>query len=318
MSGPSRVFAVALACMLCAAGCSMRRFAVNRIGDALAGGGATFERDDDVELVGDALPFGLKLIESLLAESPRHQGLLLAACRSFTLYAYGYVHQEADRAAGEDLERANQLRERARRLYLRAGRYGMRALEAKYPGIGQRLETDAAAAVRAVRDPRHVPLLYWNAAALGLAISASRNDAAMLARLPEVEALLGRALELDESWNQGALHEFQVVYASTRPGVAAAELDRLHQHFERAVALSGGKRASAFVGYAESVLVRQQKRAEFRQMLERALAIDAGEEQDFRLANLIAQRRARWLLARIDELFLEEEPGAPAAEEVEK
>ncbi len=315
MSGRNRVFAAALACVLSAGACSMRRFAVNRIGDALAGGGATFERDEDVELVGDALPFGLKLIESLLAESPRHQGLLLAACRGFTLYAYGYVQQEADRAAEQDLERSAQLRERARRLYLRAGRYGMQALEQKYPGIGRRLETDAAAAVRVVRDAKHVPLLYWNAAALGLAISASRNDAAMLARLPEVEALLGRALELDESWNQGALHEFQVVYASTRPGVAAAELDRLRKHFERAVELSGGRRASAFVGYAESVLIRRQQRAEFREMLERALAIDAGEEEDFRLSNRIAQRRARWLLGRIDELFLEEEP---AAEEVRK
>jgi len=318
MFGRNRVFAAALAWMLCAAGCSMRRFAVNRIGDALAAGGATFERDEDVELVGDALPFGLKLIESLLAESPRHSGLLLAACRGFTLYAYGCVQQEADRAAEQDLERGNRLRERARRLYLRAGRYGMQALEQKYPGIGRRLETDAAAAVRAVRDPKHVPLLYWNAAALGLAISASRNDAAMLARLPEVQALLNRALELDESWNQGALHEFQVVYASTRPGVAAAELDRLRKHFERAVELSGGRRASAFVGYAESVLVRQQKRAEFKELLERALAIDPSQEPDFRLSNLIAQRRARWLLARADELFLEEEPAGQTGEEVHK
>lgn len=292
-------------CFLCA--CSMRRFAVNRIGDALATGGSTFETDNDVELVGDALPFGLKLIESLLAESPHHEGLLLAGCRGFTLYAYGYVQQEADRVAPEDLERANELRRRARRLFERASGYGLRALERRYPGIRQALEKDPAQAVAAVRDPQHVPLLYWNAAALGLAISAARGDAAMLARLPEVEALINRALALDGSWNGGALHEFQVIFASARPAAGAFDAARVRKHFERAVELGGGQKASAFVGYAESVLVKEQKRAEFRRMLERALAIDPDKDERTRLMNLIAQRRARWLLSRIDELFLEEE-----------
>ena len=41
------------------------------------------------------------------------------------------------------------------------------------------------------------------AAALGLAISASLDDASMLARLPEVEAMMNRGLELDESWADG-------------------------------------------------------------------------------------------------------------------
>lgn len=101
-----RVLAIAVVLAMGLAGCSMRRFAVNRIGDALAAGGSTFESDEDLELVGDALPFGLKLIESLLAESPRHRGLLLAACRGFTLYAYAYVHQEADRIAPSNAPRS--------------------------------------------------------------------------------------------------------------------------------------------------------------------------------------------------------------------
>mgnify|MGYP001093541322 CR=1 FL=1 len=305
------VRALVLAAMLAAAfgtaGCSMRRFAVNRIGDALAAGGSTFETDNDVELVGDALPFGLKLIESLLAESPQHEGLLLAACRGFTLYAYGYVQQEADRAASEDLDRSNQLRRRARRLFERASGYGFRALEKRYPGMRQALEKDPVQALRVVRDPRHVPLLYWNAAALGLAISAARGDAQMLARLPEVEALIDRALALDERWNDGAIHEFQLIYASTRPGAGGFDAARVRKHFERAVELGGGKKASAFVGFAESVLVREQNRAEFRRMLERALEIDPDKDERTRLMNLIAQRRARWLLGRIDELFFEEE-----------
>jgi predicted anti-sigma-YlaC factor YlaD len=48
-------------------------------------------------------------------------------------------------------------------------------------------------------------------------------------------------------------------------------------------------------------------------MLERALRIDPDQHPETRLANLIAQRRARWMLGRIDDLFLE--ASAPAAKE---
>jgi hypothetical protein len=46
--------------------CSVSQFAVNKVGDALAGGGGTYASDEDPELVGAALPFSLKLVESLL------------------------------------------------------------------------------------------------------------------------------------------------------------------------------------------------------------------------------------------------------------
>ena len=60
-------------------GCAIRELAVNHFGDAIAEGGSAFSADDDAELVRAAAPFSLKLMESLLAESPKHKGLLLAA-----------------------------------------------------------------------------------------------------------------------------------------------------------------------------------------------------------------------------------------------
>ena len=79
-----------------AAGCSIRRMAVDTVGDALAGGGTTFATDDDPELIKAALPFSLKLMESLLVENPNHQGLLFATASGFTQYAYAFVQQDAD------------------------------------------------------------------------------------------------------------------------------------------------------------------------------------------------------------------------------
>ena len=290
--------------ILITTGCSIRKFAINKIGDALAEGTSTYASDDDLELVGDALPFGLKLIESLLAESPDHSGMLLASCRGFVSYSYIYVQQEAEQAADFDLARSRRLRERARRLYERARRHGLHGLSVAYRGILDSLESDPAEALSVVKED-DVPLLYWNAAALGLAISVARNDAAMLARIPEVEAMLTRAIQLDEAWDAGTLHEFEVVLAGAKPG--APDYDRIREHYERAAVLSEGNRASLFVAYAEAVAVPRQDREEFRAMLEKALAVDADEHEEIRLLNLVAQRRARWLMSRIDDLILEDE-----------
>ena len=67
-----------VACCICAmafSGCSIKKIAVNSLGNALSNGSSTFAKDDDPELVGDAIPFALKTMESLLEISPRHRGL---------------------------------------------------------------------------------------------------------------------------------------------------------------------------------------------------------------------------------------------------
>src|SRR5436853_3928015 len=102
-------------------GCaSVQHLAVDKLGNALATQGDSFAADDDPELVGDAIPFSLKLIESLLAQRPAHAGLLLAATCDFTQYGYGWIEQGADELADADPAAAALQRERARRLYLRA------------------------------------------------------------------------------------------------------------------------------------------------------------------------------------------------------
>ena len=99
----------------------------------------------------------------------------------------------------------------------------------------------------------------------------------------------------------GRLSSLGIAPAVDRLGQQA----RARQHFDRALELSAGKLAAPYVTYAEAVCVQQQQRTEFTKYLEAALAIDAYAVPEARLANLVAQRRARWLLGRIDELFVE-------------
>jgi predicted anti-sigma-YlaC factor YlaD len=298
-----------VAAVIAGSGCSLKTYAINKVGDALASGDSVYETDDDLTLVGDALPFGLKLTESLLAQSPHHRGLLLTASRGFVLYSYAYVDSPASVAADEDLDRARELRGRARRLYLRAFQYGIRGLEHSYPGIGTDLLKDPRTAVRRIKTKgksEDIAFMYWTAASLGLAISVSPGDAALLARLPEVQSLLDRALEIDEAWDQGALHEFKVVLAGATPRTPDTALIR--RHYDRAVELSRGKSASIHLAYAEAVSVPLQNTTEFNALIQRALAVNPDDEPATRLVNLLAHRRARWLAARADQLILDVDP----------
>lgn len=295
---------VLLALSIATSGCSVRKFAINKLGDSLANSGTTFASDNDPEFVGQAIPFSLKLIEGLLAESPKHRGLLFAAASGFTQYSYVYVQQPSDELESEDVTRSSGLSIRARNLYLRARDYGLRGLETKHRGFAAALRASPRSAVRTAKAD-DVPLLYWTAVSWGAAISLSKDRPDLIAEQPQVEALVDRAYELNPGFEHGVLDQFLISYESARQGAPGDFAARSKAHFDRAVALTNGQLASPFVAYAESVSVQKQNRAEFQSLLRRALAVDPDVRPEWRLSNLIMQRRARWLLSREDALFLE-------------
>jgi predicted anti-sigma-YlaC factor YlaD len=297
----ARLAIAALAVLVALPGCVTRMLA-----NAVAGGAGSYGTDDDPELVKAASPFGLKTMESLLAEQPEHVGLLTALARDFSQYTYAFVDLEADIA---DLEgraaeaRAGRLR--ALRLYLRARDYGLRGLEVRHQGMAARLRSirDLQAVLkRAEKDD--VPLLYWTAAAWGLAISVATDRMDLVAELPAPEAMMARALELDEGYDAGAIHEFYVGFDATRSETEGGGPKRAKAHLDRALELSKGRKLGPLVSYAEGVCVKLQDRAEFTRLLTQVVATDAERDPAYRMANVLAQRRARVLLAHADDLFL--------------
>ncbi len=284
-------------------GCSVRSIAVNKIGDALANTGSNFASDEDAELVGGAIPFGLKTMEGLLESAPKHKGLLLGASSGFVQYAYGWVQMEGDMVEAKDLARATELRERARKLYLRARDYGLRGLEVDFPGLREALARDPKAALAKTKN-EHVPLLYWTAMGWAGAMALKVNDSEVSADQPIVETLARRALELDEGWGLGSIHEFFVSWESAHSTIGGS-MEKAREHYDRALFFAKGRRALPYLTFAESVCVAKQDKAQFTELLETALAVDASRPDDQRLANLLAQKRARWQLGRLDELFIE-------------
>jgi predicted anti-sigma-YlaC factor YlaD len=289
-----------LALML--SGCSIKKVAVNVAGKALADSGSTFASDDDPELVAAAVPFALKTLEALLAESPRHKGLLLAACSGFTQYAYAFVQQPADYIEDQDLARATEMRARAKKLYLRAVGYGMRDLEIQFPGFADRLRANQDEAL-AKTTKKQVPLLYYTAGAWAAAFALDVADSQLSVNQTLIEKMMARALALDESWELGTVHDFFISWEAAHES-AGGSIEKAKEHYRRARELSSGKRLSPLLAYAEAVLIREQKKAEFEALLNEALQFDVEKAPpEEKLANVLSQRRAKWLLSRVDVLF---------------
>ncbi len=288
--------------ILCVMSCSPARFITNRLVAPMEELDELYLTENDPQLVRESMPSTLKMLELFLQNSPDNPGLLLAAAQAFTLYGYAFVLRDAEVAIAHDVDEARRLRERSSRLFLRAREFAFRALEVKYPRFR---ETYFAWPVESLNrvEKEDVCLLYWAAVSWGSLISSSKDNPGVIVDLPHVGRFLERALELDDGYDKGAIHEVMISYSINRPDAGSAGIEKAEHHYERALELSGGNRASVYVNYAESICVRKQEREEFLNLLDQAISIDVDEDPSSRLANLVAQEKARWLKERVDELF---------------
>jgi predicted anti-sigma-YlaC factor YlaD len=294
---------LAVAALLLCAGC-LKQIALGSVADSLSASGNGYARDDDPELVRDSIPVIIKLMEQIHDALPKHHDLAVALTRTTTSYGVAFIAEDADRLEEKDVAAARVVRARARRMFLRARNYGLDAAELSLPGAREILtgnDRDKRAQLIARAKKSDVPTLYWLAASWGAAIANAKDDMQLVGELPVVAQLMKRGLALDESYDEGAIHEFFITYdAAQGEGKAAAK-----KHFERAVELSHNKKLAPYVTYAEAVLVDAQDKKEFLRLIDYVLSFDVDSDPDHRLVNILAQRRAAWLKSRIADLFAE-------------
>ncbi len=288
---------------------------MSKAGAALSGTGTVFSGDEDPELIADALPFALKMHESLLEAMPENIDLLLATGSAFTMYAYAFVQLPAEMLPDTRIAERTEMLLRAKKLYLRARGYLFRAFEARYPGSAGLLNTGAADSVVLRTGPLDTALLYWTGAAWMGAFTADKFDMSLAVNVPAAVALVRRSLELDERYGMGSAHEFFISYYGAMPSSMGGSVGKAREHFARALEIARGAKAGPYLALATSVCIGTQDAAEFRELLNKALAVDVDASPATRLANILAQRKAEWLLAHIDDFFLPMEEPLPEQEE---
>lgn len=304
-NGRAGYFVVLTLSVIFLGSCALDSLAMDVLADTLSrpGSNTVFMGDDDVELVGDALPFAIKFYESIGAMRPEHQGMRLTIGSMYVMYANAYIQTPAQRLGPEEFEKRNQQLARAKKLYLRGRDMIQGVFAYKYPVFNQGFVSNDLGFVLASMTKDDVPCLYWFSAAWFSAASLDSLDTRLGVKLPLVKAMIDRALELDPGFNNGAIHELLMLYHASMPPGLGYDAALSEQHYLLALKVAGGSSASAMVGRAESWYLTQQDRAGFEDLLGRALLIDPNMDKNSTLVTVMAQDRARFLLGKLDELF---------------
>jgi predicted anti-sigma-YlaC factor YlaD len=287
-------------------GCSINKMATKAVADALTGAGSStvFTGDSDPRLVGDALPFAIKIYEALLDMQPDHQGLILTTGSLFVMYANAFVQGPAEMLPRTEYRERREERERARMLYLRGVKILRSGLDKKYPGFNEAVQEGKLDACLAGTKKEDVPLLYWTVAGSLSAYSLDPFNLELGMRIPELSAMIQRAYELDPDFNNGAIDDFYILFYASLPSFLGGDKSKADAHFTLALEKSRGMSAGPYVSYAQAVSIPAQDYETFRKYLEAALAVDPDANPANRLVNIISQRKAQHLLDNAPDYFL--------------
>ncbi|MDR2630403.1 MAG: TRAP transporter TatT component family protein [Spirochaetaceae bacterium] len=301
-----------LAILILFSACSINKMAIRAVSNALTGEGSNtvFTGDSDPRLVGDALPFAIKMYETLLSANPEHQGLIVTTGSLFIMYANAFIQGPAEFLSVTEYEERLAALERAKKFYLRGADILYGGLDKKYPGFSRASSLDGTLEPYLARMKKaDIPLLYWTAAGYLSAYSLDPFDLALGRRVPDLMFLIDRAYALDPDFNHGALDEFYILALSSLPESMGGDKTRVEEHFNRAVEKSGGLLAGPYVSYAQAVSIPTQDYDAFKAYLEKALAMDVDADPESRLMNIIAQRKAKNLLDTASDYFIDIDNG---------
>lgn len=264
---------------------------------------SVFVTDNDPELIADALPLALKIYDQLIIERPEDPELLLAGGSAYISYANAFLQTPAGMLPPEAFEQRELMIRRAKNLYLRGRDYVIRGLGARHPEGNAITEGDLEPLLEAV-DQEDVPYLYWIAAGWLGAFSTEPFDMDLSVSVGRASPLLLRAYELDPDFDSGAIDELLIAYYGSLPEGLGGDREKAAYHYERAITLAEGKKASPYVSYATTVLIPEQRIREFVELMELALEVDAEAHPEYRLVNTIKQREAAWYLENLDRFFI--------------
>lgn len=286
---PVRSFAIVLSAIMLNA-CSVGQMVARSSLPIVESGNVAMNRESDPELARAAIPANLKLIEALIQELPGNADLRIQAAQGFYGYAYGFIEDEDG--------------VRASRLYHRGLEHALQALkEDGLPGDAAALSLDEFKRRVAKLGRGSVPALFWSATCWAKWIDMNRNDPARLADLGKAAALMERVLNLDENYYYGGAHLFFGVYYGNRPPMLGGNFELSASHFEKARAITQGKLLIVDLLEAQYLAHQELDRKQFHDRLTAVINAPPDIYPEMALANAIAQRKAKQLLAKEDEWF---------------
>lgn len=248
------------------------------------------EKQTDLELVCEGAPAYLLMIDSLIASDPRSSDLLRAGAKAYS----GYVSAMT--------ECGNMNQERVDAIAAKSRLYGKSLISNLLP-IERLDDINLLDARLKEMRQKNVPDLYWGSLAWLTWIEQAAGTPAAMADVIVVEKIMGRVLELDESFQAGSCHLFFGAYLAAKPPMFGGDFTRSRTHFERAMEISDHKFLLVQTTFAATLARQLFDRALHDSLLQEVLDFPVENAPEYALANQIAKRRARKLL---DEDFFAE------------
>ncbi len=243
---------------------------------------------NDPETARAAIPAYMVLLDSILEGNPDDPELLAAAA---TMYAtYGAIF-------ADDEVRASRLTTRGRSYALRAMCNTYKA-SCNWPDLNY---DDFVASVQGV-PAKHAEILYSYGFASLAYLRAHASDWNSLAELPEIEALFYHYLDIAPDQFTASTHTYLGIMLTLLPPALGGKPDEARKHFEKAIALTGGRDLSAKVEFARGYAKLLYDRELHDRLLTEVLAADP-EQHGLTLSNILAQEDAAKMMEEADDYF---------------
>ncbi len=242
----------------------------------------------DPELVREAVPSYLLLIDSFIISSPDNAAMLDAGGQLYAAYGAAFV---------DDPARASVLTTQARD-------YGSRALCAadkngcELAGLSYEEFVEQISKVKAKASGE----LYTYSLTSLAYIRSNSDDYVALADLPKIEFAMEHLLDIGAGSNEIDTYLYLGVLNTLRPAALGGKPEQGRAYFEKAIEMSDGENLPAKVEYARSYARLVYERELHDRLLNEVLAAPV-EQEGKTLFNVIAQQQAEALLESADEYF---------------
>lgn len=319
---------VCCALVTLAAGCGdtgpLQHAAAGTTASLLAMAQPALQAESDYELAARAIPAALKTVEGFYVADAQSE-LRTILTEGYCQYASGFVEDEWEVAKfAKKLDEVAYHNERASKMFTRCLNYALAALPS---GFEQDLfgSTEVAAKRIASTGAEYRTPMMWAFIALGGMINHNLTRVEMLAFVPTVKLGLERVVAIDQAQRgviDGARHVpcdagctmrlalphlvLGMVYSAARLG---GDPKRATDEFQIALRITAdaphphGRLMLARTLWAYRVGLLTNDRKLFHDQLVRVLDADPAMWPEQRLANEVAQRRARRYLAHEKDLF---------------
>jgi tetratricopeptide (TPR) repeat protein len=233
----------------------------------------------------EGLQKAITMLETVVTTEPDNQDAWILLARSYYFMADAYTESNEDKGPLFEMG-------------VTAGEKAMAADDAFRAQIEKGVKPDNAVASLQKDDQMAI---YWTASSLGK-WARIQGFSTIVKYKGYIGKMMTHCLALDEAAYYGGPVRYWGAFYSVAPGFAGGDMDKSKEMYEKAIQMFPENFAS-YVLYADTYATKAQDRELFKKNLEIVINGDPNSLPEMLPEQINEQRKAKDLLARIDELF---------------